>query len=192
MSTKPATSIGPREKRLLIVLAVVATGSLAFLFLSGGDDEPITLDPPVRPTATATADPGPAGRPPETDQRFEGRDPFEPLVVPVAAGGGAGDGGTNGGTSGGTDGGTNGGTGNGDSGAVDGGGAQTRVVTLLDIFTSDGTRYATVDVDDEQYTVSAGERFAGNFRMLELTRRCATMVYGDERFTLCIGEEVRK
>ena len=72
------------------------------------------------------------------------------------------------------------------------GDGETKRVTLLDIFTSDGERMATVEVDGQEFTVAEGDMFADNFRAIELTKRCGTFVFGDERFTLCIGQEVLK
>ena len=169
--------IQPRERTMLIALGVVALGALAFLFLGGGEDEPITVDtPPRTPAPTVTEEPSGDGgsRPPRTSQGFDGRDPFRPLVVPAS-----GDGGTDGGTNGGTDG------GNGDT-------SEDRRVVLLDIFRSEGERFATVSVDGEEHTVTEGETFAGSFQLLTLSRTCGTFLFGDERFTLCIGQEVLK
>lgn len=186
--------LGSREKALLLLLGIVAVLAVAFMLLVnlGGDDEDQalpTFTPTPRPTATETAEPD--GVPPITPDGFEGRDPFQPLVV-VGDGGGNGDVDGNGGVDG---------NGNGNGGPApaptstarpaDGDG-ETRTVTLLDIFTQDGERMATVSVDGQEFTVTEGETFADNFRLIELTEECGTFVFGDEQFTLCIGQEVRK
>lgn len=179
MSKREGGGLAKRERTMLVVLGVVAAGALAFLFLSGGEDEPITVDssPPVRPTIQ-TPPPDDGARPPLTDGNFGGRDPFEPLVSEATAGPP-------------DDSATPGSNGNG-SGSNGGDGTQAQRVTLVDIYTADGERFATVDVDGREYTVSEGETFAGSYRLLDLRRRCGDFVYGDERFTLCIGQEVQK
>src|SRR3990172_9408617 len=68
-----------------------------------------------------------------------------------------------------------------------GGGSSTTVgghtVVLLDIF-ADGTR-AQVEVDGDVFTVSVGETFDDNFRLVSISGECARFVFGDEGFTLC-------
>jgi hypothetical protein len=56
-------------------------------------------------------------------------------------------------------------------------------VVLLDIFQG-GTK-VQVEVDGTVYTVSVGETFAGNFRLVSISGNCARFVFGDEGFTLC-------
>jgi hypothetical protein len=65
-------------------------------------------------------------------------------------------------------------------------------VTLLDVRKVGGKLVATVEVDGKDYNVSAGQTFATNFRVISLSSSCGTFVFGDERFSLCIGQEVRK
>lgn len=179
----PATG-GARQRALIVLLLIVAVVALLFTMLMGGEEDPDdgTATPRPRPTATRSPSPEPDDDiPPESSTDFSGRDPFQPLVTAIEPG-------TPGveptetptGTVGGTD-------GDGD-GAPD----EVRRVGLLDVFTEDGERVATVDVDGDQYTVREGETFAESFRLLDLTRDCGTFVFGDERFTLCIGQEVNK
>lgn len=196
---KPGRKLGSRERSLLILLGIVAVLALVFVFLvnSGGDDEIAEIpDPTPRPTATETPDEVVPTVPPITNDQFDGRDPFQPLVVAGADGGG-GDPGTDPGSGGGGS-----GDGNGDGGGGPGpqptstarpsDGGDSRRVTLLDIFTAGGERRATVQVDGEEFTVAEGDTFADNFRLLDLTSDCGSFVFGDERFTLCIGQEVQK
>jgi hypothetical protein len=164
--------LAKREKTMLMALGVIAIAALGFMFLAGGSDEPITVDDGTQPPRPASESPRPE-RPPITDGGFEGRDPFEPLVTADAGAQPPGDTGRPGG--------------DGNGGAQEG-----QRVQLLDIYVSEGTRFATVDVNGREYTVTEGETFAGNFRLLSLRRRCGTFVFGDERFTLCIGQEVQK
>lgn len=179
-------SLQPRERAMLIVLGIIAALAVAFLLLNalggGGEEETVTpRRPPIRtsPAPTATETP-----PPETDEAFEGKDPFQPLVIPAAADAPA-DGEQPPEDTGGP---ADGGDANGD-GVSDG---ESRRVTLLDVFEDDGDLMATVEVGGNQYTVAEGETFAENFRLLDLTDECGQFVFGDERFTLCIGQEVRK
>lgn len=179
---------GTRQRALIVLLLIVAVVALLFTLLMGGEEEPSeTGTPRPRPTTARSPSPEPTedDLPPESSTDFSGRDPFQPLVTAVEPVGPGTDPGvvpteTPTGTVGGTD-------GDGD-GAPD----EVRRVGLLDVFSEDGERMATVDVDGDQYTVAEGETFAGSFRLLDLTRDCGTFVYGDERFTLCIGQEVNK
>ncbi|HEX9696374.1 MAG TPA: hypothetical protein VGB64_08670 [Actinomycetota bacterium] len=168
--------IGPRERGLMIILGVVAALALVFLLFFRGGDEASNGGQPFVPglrTPTPTASPTQSA-PPETTEVFEGKDPFKPLLD-SGAGGGNGDG-----------------TGPTPSpGPTSDGRTGTRV-ELLDIFTQDGVRFASVKVSGEVHNVKEGDTFAGNYRVVSLTDECGTFVLGDERFTLCIGQEVFK
>ena len=77
-----------------------------------------------------------------------------------------------------------------DDGSAEVGGT---TVTLVDVFTDDdGERMATVTVNGTAYTVGEGDTFADRFRLLDISGRCSTMLFGDSRFTLCEGEQIRK
>ena len=66
-------------------------------------------------------------------------------------------------------------------------------VSLIDVFRSEsGTPRATVSVNGTAYTVDEGDTFANRFRLLDVSGECATMLFGDNRFTLCEGDRVRK
>lgn len=193
----------PRERLMLIVLGVVAVAALAyFLFLRPSGDEGVpAARPRPQPTATASASPTasptaqpsavPTPSPSESPPRFtidtvQGRDPFLPLIVPdTAPTGEPTPGATTSPSPGGSPSPTTSPTGGGGSSAA-------RRVTLLAIATESGQREARVRVDDSEYVVAQGETFATNFRVVELTERCGTFVHGDERFTLCVGEQVLK
>ncbi len=163
------------------LIGVLLAVAVFFAFFSGGGEEPEPFSgPTLRPTTSprATASPSPV---PQTFDSFEGKDPFEPLVPP--AGGPAGTpspGATATPAPGGTP--TPGPT----------GGPSGQRFTLLEITTQNGVRYATVEVNDRSYTVKEGDTFAGNYRVIDLTDTCGTFVFGDERFTLCEGQEVLK
>lgn len=161
-------NIGKRERVLLIALGgTVIVAALYLLFFRGGEEagEPL-VGPTPRPTATATP-PAPQ-QTPQTVDVFEGRDPFEPRIRPGATPGGTASPGATGGPS----------TG--------------QRVVLLDIFTRDGMRFASIEVDGRVHNVKEGDTFEDTYRVVSITDECVTLVKGDERFTLCIGQEVFK
>jgi hypothetical protein len=51
---------------------------------------------------------------------------------------------------------------------------------------------AQIQVDGTVYTVDEGETFADNFQLVDASGECATMLFGDDEFTLCEGEEILK
>ena len=168
----------PRERALIIIVGVIALLAIIYLlFLSGGSEEPIAVPtfPPSTPRATATPTPGPTA-PPETFEVFEGKDPFRPLVTDNSGGGGGGPTPSPGATEPPSSGGANG----------------SQRVTLIDISGSGANRTATVEVNSTEYQVKEGDTFAGSYRVKDLTSTCGTFVFGDEQFTLCVGQEVLK
>jgi hypothetical protein len=67
------------------------------------------------------------------------------------------------------------------------------VIRVVEVSTGDdGVERVTVTINGEGYTVTQGETFARSFRVLDITGDCATFLFGDNRFTLCAGEEIRK
>ncbi len=142
------------------------------------------------PSPAAAAEQPPA----ETFEVFESKDPFRPLVVvPVAAGAGSGTttgGATGGGTTGTATGGNTPAAGNGAAGGAAPTGGQR--VSLIDVFTDDGTQKAQIKVGSTVYTVAVGETFAQNYKLVSVSGDCVTLLHGDDKFTLCEGEEVIK
>jgi hypothetical protein len=65
-------------------------------------------------------------------------------------------------------------------------------VQLLDVFDDAGTTKAQVRVGSTVYTVAPGQVFATNFKLVSISGNCATLLHGDDKFTLCEGEEVIK
>jgi hypothetical protein len=170
-------NLGPRERALAIVLSILVVLALLFLLLNGGSGTipPVSSGPVVNPSPSANAV---TTAPPETGQVFEGKDPFQPVVVAVAPA-------------------PSGSPAPAPSGSVTGvnGGGSTNpamTVTLLDIRKQGGKLVATVEVNGKDYNVSAGQTFATNFRVISLSSSCGTFVFGDERFSLCIGQQVNK
>ena len=187
---------GQNRLRLVLfaALAVVLLGGVWFFFLRGGGEEPIETAPLPVASPIETPEPSPTDEddngPLETFDVFAAKDPFESAIDQSDDGGGeaTGDGTTDEGT---TDEGTDGGdttpTG-GDAGGGDSiGGHRVRVV---DVFSRGGR--AQIQVDGTVYTVDEGETFADNFQLVEASGECATMLFGDDEFTLCEGEEILK
>ena len=65
-------------------------------------------------------------------------------------------------------------------------------VKLVDAVAQGGGSLAEIDVDDTLHTVEEGERFAENFQLVSVEGACATMLFGDEQFTTCEGEQILK
>jgi hypothetical protein len=62
-------------------------------------------------------------------------------------------------------------------------------VTLLDV-SSDGVEQATVEVDSTVYHPTAGDSFGPNrqYMLQSVSGNCATFLFGDEAFTLCVAQ----
>jgi hypothetical protein len=171
--------MGRRDKTLVGVLGGLVVLAIAFVLLTGGGGgtiEGVTSPPVTRPSASPTVT---ATTPPETAQAFEGKDPFQPLVVVAPA------------TSPGV---TPSPTPTGSITGVNGGNNTTSAVTvtLLDIRKQGSKLVATVEVNGKDYNASEGQTFDSNFQVIDLSSSCGTFVFGDERFSLCIGQQVNK
>lgn len=216
MATRPESERNNTQIALIAGLVVVLLVIVYFLFLRGdGEPEPVAVPPSPSPTVVvppedeevdedddAASTPGQG--PVETFEVFAARDPFKPLITADAGTGATGDTATDGTT--GTDGangtdGTNGTNGtNGTDGTTGSNGGQNSSgqnvsghrVKLVDVFTRDGEPRAQVQVDSTVYTVSEGETFADNFKLLSISGSCASLLFGDDQFTLCEGEEILK
>lgn len=189
MVYEPNDVIEVRERRvspvLWVLLAVVLIAALFFfviLPLFQGEEEefvpPAALPTPV---ASPTVEPSPTAPPEETFEVFESKDPFRPLVTagapPAAPGTTPAPGGATpapGATAGAA------------GGAAPTGGTRVQLVDIID------GNQAQVRVGSTVHTVSPGEEFAGNFKLVSIQGNCATLLHGDDRFTLCEGEEVFK
>jgi hypothetical protein len=199
-------ALSERDRRTVtiggIVVGVLLAGFVLFSLLGGGE-EPPTAAPPLAPgTESPSPAPEPGGPP---IQSFTGRDPFSvpPALSPSPApsptdGGGNGspsptDGGGGNGDGNGGNGDGNGGTGT-PSPTAPGGGSSTTVggstVVLLDIFERDGATRVQVEVDGVVYDVGIGDTFAGGrFELRSVSGNCATFLFGDEQFTLCVSAQ---
>ncbi len=219
MATSPdrLETAGPDRRVTPALIALIVGGVLLLLvlvwfFLLRSDEAEVDTSAPAPAPVEEEAEepkvtsPGKKG-PVETFEVFAPKDPFDPLISASAASGGttdttgtagdtagaAGDGTATGGDATGTAGDGTGTTtttttGGGDGGS-DVGGHRVRVI---DVYQEDGSGRAQVQVDGTVYTVDEGERFAQNFQLMSTSGQCATMLFGDDEFTLCEGEEILK
>lgn len=195
---------------VLTVLALLTLLAILWFFvLRGGADETAAAPPAPNPAATpepeATTEPGQGSRkgPLQTFEVFAPKDPFKPLIVASDGGGTAGNatetGAANGG---GVQSGPGANAGSAPSGGSDisngnggGSGSQNvngRRVRLIDTFRAGGEIRARIQVDGTVYTVGEGDRFADNFEVVSLSGECASLLFGDDQFSLCEGEEILK
>ncbi len=195
--------LNDRDRRALkiggIVAAVLVVALLALGQLGKGGTAalpPISIGPStsIAPTEGPTVEPseGPSGEPtggPSPSPIFSGRDPFSvppqfqvtasptdgsSPASPTDTGSPSSPGSP---TTSPTSAPTNG------SSTVVGG----HTVVLLDTFTHNGVQMAQVEVDGTVYNVAEGDPFAGGtFELRDVAGNCATFLYGDESFTLCV------
>jgi len=192
-------ALSDRDRRTVtvggIVVGVLLAGFLVFSLLGGGEEPfPPIPDTPLPPTSPSPP-PGDGGAP---IQSFTGRDPFS--VPPGLSPSPSPTGPTGGGTT--TTSPPPGGGGTTTTPPPGGGGTSTpppsggqnvggSTVVLLDIFQRDGVTHAQVEVDGEVFDVVIGETFGPNneFELASVADNCATFLFGDERFTLCISAQ---
>ena len=198
-------SITPQQLAIVGgVLVVVLLGLVYFFFLRGGGEEEVIAPPPQAegvPAPEETVPPAEEDGDDDDDTGqvenfdvFAPRDPFKPLVsaggVPgggtaAPAGGGDGDGGAGEPTD----------PGDGTEPTApddDGETVGDHRVKVVDVYVENGENRAQIQVDGSVYTVDEGEEFANNFRLVSASGRCATILFGDDEFTLCEGEEILK
>jgi len=185
---------------LLIGLGVVVVIALLWLFVigprMGGGDDVVVAPVPTRAPVTPAPSPMPEDDAlyPENSEVYSARDPFAQLVAAEGEAGGAAP------SPGGVLPGTGGPTPSSSPSPPAGGGGTPRSgssaevggteIKLIDVY-DDATR-AVVTVNGRSYDVAEGEPFAQRFRLLDLTGECGTFLFGDSRFVLCEGDEIRK
>jgi hypothetical protein len=183
-----------RQIAMLAALGAIVVLLVYFVFLRGGEapNDPAgttAAPPPAVAQAETSPDPFEPGtsssgsQPVETYQVFASRDPFEPVIENGSDGAGV------------------------DAGEVMGDNpvaepraepranndeVQGHAVTLVDVFRQQGKNKAQVEIDSAGYNVGEGEVFAENFQLVSTSGDCATLLYGDDQFTLCEGEEILK
>lgn len=201
--------VSGRQVGIIVGVLVLVLLLFWFFFLrggGGGEDEtatpqvPVTQPPPPTEPPDEKQPPGDrAGKkgPVETFEVFAPRDPFEPLID-LTQGGGTDAGDTEGETGDGEDAGDGTDTdGDGDIDSEDGSPTDTgdsenvegHAVELVATL-EDGA--VQIRVDDTVYTVEEGENFAQNFQLVSVSDNCATVLYGDDQFSICEGQEILK
>ena len=194
------------DRRTVIAIAagLVVLLAVAWLLMLRGSPEPA---PSATEVGAPPPEPAPAAAPErktkkpahkagggavETFQVFAPRDPFDPLVS--ASSGGTASASTTSTATAGTSG-TTIASGGQDVGGGSAGGSTSvsgHTVSVVDVFDSKRGPRAQMEVDGTVYTVDEGERFGGSFRLVSTTQRCAGLLYGDDQFTLCEGEQILK
>ena len=201
-ATEPAgrarQDITPQQLLIVVgVLVVLLLVLVYFFFLRGGGEEEVAAPPvaegvpaPEETTAPEDEDADDGGDEGDVENFdvFAPRDPFKPLVTSGEGGGGAAA--------------PDDGTGDGDIVTPDDGGEAPPTddgdrignhrVRVVDVYVQNGRDRAQIQVDGTVYTVDEGEQFADNFELVSASGRCATILFGDDEFTLCEGEEILK
>jgi hypothetical protein len=179
MATQPqVTAGGSRQRLVALALAGVLLVALVMLvarpLLHGPSQVAAPAAPLVTTTAAATTTLIPPSTSPEgTRSPGSAKDPFHPLVAAGAAG-------ATDTTAGAT------------TTTVAGGATGERNVNLVDVFSRSGTHYAKVTVDGSPFTVKEGQRFAGDYLVVDIGSTCATFDGPSGRFTLCEDEAILK
>ena len=71
--------------------------------------------------------------------------------------------------------------------------APTTDVALLDVYVNAGVQTARIRVGNQEYTATAGQTFAGNYKLVSFSSAtCVNLQYADSPFSLCQGEQVTK
>jgi hypothetical protein len=188
MAIQPEVTAGSSRQRVHVlvvagVLLLVLVAVLVRAVLQGGTQAPVASPATAGAAPTTVAQLiGPstsiAGPPSGT-----AKDPFRPVV---AAGGTEATGPTTTGTT------TTLGSGGGNATVSGSGTTAERKVVLEDVYTRSGVRHVKVSVDGTSHTATEGERFAGDYRVVDIGNTCATFEVGTAPFTLCEGEAVLK
>jgi hypothetical protein len=124
----------------------------------------------------------------ETSKVFASKDPFEPLVETESV---AVDDTLTTGTAS-TERSSTGASRGDHSSKSDGGESQTTAGATVEVVEVADDASVRVRIDDTTYKPRRGQVFASNFKLLSVEHECTTMLYGDEQFTLCVGEHVIK
>jgi hypothetical protein len=162
--------------------------------VGGGSEEdlaaPTAVTAGAAPAPTTTTGPT-ATSVPEGAAAGSGKDPFRPLVTTGSAAAATESGASAGGSATASSiasGSTVPGAGAGSATTPGGGATAERKVALVGI--TGGT--AKVTVDGTAYTVEEGERFASEYRAVDIGSECASFESSTTAFTLCEGEAVLK
>ncbi|MEW6188681.1 MAG: hypothetical protein AB1466_01005 [Actinomycetota bacterium] len=168
----------PKGKKILIIIIaalivfVVASALLFLVILSEALREPRRVVQPPRSTPKreekeekmiATAPPSSVDRV-ESFEVYESKDPFKPLITKVT------------------------------TPTVTGTTETTpKVLALEDIYTEDGTKYASIKYGSTIYKVKEGDRINDSpYQVLSIGADSVTLLYGDDKIVLKLGEEIYK
>jgi hypothetical protein len=171
-----------RSARPWVIGLLLALGAAAIVvwLTAGGQDRSPTSKSSTRQVGASEQPPAsieqPADNVPggavETSELFAPKDPFDPLISPNLAAGGR----------------TAGASSKASRGRA---GVGERRVVLVAASSRRGGG-AEVQVDGVAYTVTRGETFADHFKLLAASGECVAMLFGDQEFTLCEGDEILK
>jgi len=178
-------ALSERDRRTVriggIAVGVLLAGFVLFSVLGG--EEPFAPIPDT-PLPSSSPSPSPGGGGPPI-QSFTGRDPFSvpPALTPPPPSQSPGGSPTGSQSPSPTS-----------SPTAPGGGSSRSVggstVVLLDIFQRDGATHVQVEVDGTVFDVVIGDQFSGGrFELRSVADNCATFLFGDEQFTLCINPQ---
>jgi hypothetical protein len=161
-----------------LLLALGAAGVLVWLTVGGGDRSRI-LEPTSAPgaseqrsTVTEQSPNDDSRGAVETSELFAPKDPFAPLISTSEGAGGRAAGASTKASRG------------------KAGKGERRVVLVAASSRRGGG--AEVQVNGVAYTVTRGETFADHFKLLAASGECVAMLFGDQEFTLCEGDEILK
>ena len=178
----PVEESESESKRRPVVLVAGAAALLVlvvagyFLFLRGGSDSTSGSSAvvPSHHAATKTTAAAKKAAPvvPSTFDSVLARDPFRPLYAPPPPPVDA----------------TAGTTATTTATAA----SSSQPVTLVKVYSKNGKSYAQTKVGNTVFTTTAGQTFAGTFRLLSTHGSAATYVQGDEQFSLSVGQVVQK
>jgi hypothetical protein len=170
----------PRVRPWVVGLLLALGTAIAFWLIVGGGDRP-------RPPESSTRQTGATGQPPasieqpadtvpggavETSELFAPKDPFDPLISTSSQAGGRAAGASA------------------KSSRGQAGIGERKVLLVASTSRRGGS--AEVRVDGTSYTVARGETFADHFKLLAASGDCVAMLFGDQEFTLCEGDEILK
>lgn len=165
-----------------LVLVLAAAGAVVYIFVFSGDSSQVTPPPPGGRVTTSTAEATttvPVMRKTKPlSSTFVFRDIFHPSVKatmePTATGSSAT-------TSTGT------GTGTGGTGTT-----TTEELVLRSVATQDGVELATFTLNGKTYVLAEGDQITGTpWEVVSISGQTVTMLYGDTRITLVVGEGVQ-